>query len=149
MASSADPRPRLRVCIIAKATPIIWVHHYVKAFRAACDAITVGSALTSVDLAATGRTHLAHLVTPNDIDRDVEDAEELAGLLPEGWRPDLVVSIQSGVPQVENIAWVTCPTAYVSIDTWHAFAEMIHARPYDFVFAAQREFAAHFAATRK
>lgn len=65
--------------------------------------------------------------------------------LPQGWRPDLVVTIQSGVPPIENIDWLACPTAYISVDTWHDFAEMIHARPYDFVFAAQREFAAHFA----
>ena len=147
MASSADARPRLRVCIIAKATPFIWVHHYVKAFRAVCEVVTVGSALIEDDLKLANRAHLSHLVVRNDIDRDVDNVGALVEALPEGWRPDLIVSLQSGVPQVENLDWVGCPTAYISVDTWHDFAEMLHARPYDFVFAAQREFAAHFAAT--
>ncbi|MCC6796110.1 MAG: glycosyltransferase [Candidatus Hydrogenedentes bacterium] len=141
-----DTSSRLRVCIVCKATPFIWVHHYVKAFRSFCDVVTIGSSLTAADLEATGRTHLAHLVTSNDVDRDVSSVNELVEALPDGWRPDLVVALQSGVPQIENIDWLTCPTAHLSIDTWHDFAEMIHARPYDFVFAAQREFAAHFAA---
>ncbi len=146
MASLPESSPRLRVCIVCKATPFIWVHHYVKAFRAYCDVVTIGSSLNAGDLEATGREHLAHLVVPNNIDRDVSNVHELVETLPDGWRPDLVVTIQSGVPQIENIDWLACPTAHLSIDTWHDFAEMIHARPYDFVFAAQREFAAHFAA---
>lgn len=146
MASLPDSSPRLRVCIVSKATPFIWVHHYVKAFRQICEVVTVGSSLTAADLDTTGRTHLAHLVTPNDVGRDVSNVQQLVEALPDGWRPDLVVTIQSGVPQVENIDWLSCPTAYISIDTWHDFTEMIYARPYDFVFAAQREFAKHFAA---
>lgn len=141
-----DSTTRLRVCIVCKATPFIWVHHYVKAFRNHCDVVTIGSSLTADDLETTGRTHLAHLVTPNDVDRDVSNVHELAEALPDGWHPDHVITIQSGIPQIENIDWLSCPTAYISIDTWHDFAEMVHARPYDFVFAAQREFAAHFAA---
>lgn len=145
MASLPDSFPRLRVCIVCKATPFIWVHHYVKAFRKYCDVVTIGTSLTAADLEATSRAHLAHLVTPNDIDRDVLTVDGLVEVFPEGWRPDLVVTIQSGVPQIENIDWLSCPTAHISIDTWHDFAEMIHARPYDFVFAGQREFAEHFA----
>lgn len=147
MARSADARPRLRVCIVAKATPFIWVHHYIKAFRAQCDVVTVGSALTRADLEAIGRAHLAHLITPNDVDRDIESVEALVDALPRNWAPDLVVSIQSGAPQIDRIEWLNRPTTHLSIDTWHAFAELIHARPYDFVFSAQREFAAHFAST--
>jgi len=146
VANLADAPPRLRVCIVAKSTPFIWVHHYIKAFRALCDVVTVGPALSAGDLAASGRSHLAHLVTSNDIDRGVANADELVGALPSDWRPDLIVSIQSGAPPVENIDWLSCPTAHISVDTWHDFAEMVYARPFDFVFAAQREFAAHFAA---
>jgi hypothetical protein len=141
--SLADTLPRLRVCIVAKATPFIWVHHYVNAFRALCDVITIGSALSAQDLKETGRSHLAHLVRPNDIDREIRTIHELCDALPQGWKPDLIVSIQSGEPQIENIDWVACPTAHISIDTWHDFAEMLHALPYDFVFAAQREFAGY------
>lgn len=147
MTSSADECPRLRVCIIAKSTPFIWVHHYVKAFRTQCDLVTVGSALTRADLEASGRVHLAHLVAPNDVTRDVDSIDTLVEALPQGWAPDLVVSIQSGAPQIDRIEWLNRPTAHISVDTWHAFAELIHARPYDFVFAAQREFADHFAST--
>lgn len=140
-----EARPRLRVCIVAKATPFIWVHHYVKAFRRACDVVTVGAAITPDDLTAYERAHLAHLVVPNDIDRNVHSIDELVEALPADWRPDLIVTIQSGVPPIDGVDRVTCPTAYISVDTWHDFAEMVYARPYAFVFAAQREFAAHFA----
>ncbi|MDZ4859939.1 MAG: glycosyltransferase [Candidatus Hydrogenedentes bacterium] len=145
MASSTDAT-RLRVCVLAKANPFIWVHHYVNAFRRHCDVITAGTSLSAEDLERMGRGHLAHLVRPNDIDTEINNIETLLERLPVGWRPDLIVTIQSGSQPVERIDWVTCPTAYISIDTWHDFAELIHALPYDFVFAAQREFAGHFTA---
>ena len=142
MASLTDSL-RLRVCVIAKATPFIWVHHYVNAFRRHCDVITAGSSLTAEDLDRTGRTNLSHLMKPNDIDLEIDSVETLVNHLPPGWRPDLVVYIQSGIPPVERIDWLTCPTTYISVDTWHDFAEFQFALPYDFVFASQREFVAH------
>ncbi len=84
---------------------------------------------------------------PNDIDLEIDSVETLVNHLPPGWRPDLVVYIQSGIPPVERIDWLTCPTTYISVDTWHDFAEFQFALPYDFVFASQREFVAHFTAS--
>jgi hypothetical protein len=88
---------RLRVCILAQANPFNWVTHYVEAFREVCDTIVIGPTPNAATLAGWGRAHLAHLVAPNDVVADTQDVPELIERLPEGWRPDLVVAIQSGL----------------------------------------------------
>lgn len=144
MASWTEPGERPRVCILAKSTPFIWVHHYVNAFRRMCDVVTAGPMLSSDDLAASEREHLAHLVVPNDINGEIDGVETLADRLPAGWAPDLVVAIQSGMAPVPDIARLGCPTAYISVDTWHDCTEFNYARPYDAVFVAQRAYVRRF-----
>ncbi|GMU93397.1 MAG: hypothetical protein AMXMBFR4_24550 [Candidatus Hydrogenedentota bacterium] len=147
MATSPEPlTPRPRVLLIAKATPFIWVHHYVKAFRACCEVITVGPTPTLSELEKDGRARLAHLVAPNDICNDLQDISELQSLLPGDWTPDLLVTIQSGMEPPRDIERLPCPTAYISVDSWHDSSEFINARPYEHVFVAQREFVDWFRA---
>lgn len=60
--------------------------------------------------------------------------------------PDLLVTIQSGMDPLHNIERLACPTAYVSVDSWHDSSEFINARPYEHVFVAQHEFVEWFRA---
>lgn len=129
------------MCVVARAHPLIWVPHYVEAFRSHCEVITVGPSLAREDLESFGKPHLASLLYRHDIEAEITELSELERLLPEGWIPHLLVTIQSGIPPIRGIERAACPTAYISVDTWHDFSEFLRARPYDFVFVAQREYA--------
>jgi len=132
---------RPRVCIFAEATPFTWVGHYVRAFRRCCDVFTIGPAPTAEDLARWGLTHLADRVMPNDVTCDLGQLRDPERLLPEGWAPDLAVAIASnGRPACTQAHRLGCPTAFLSIDTWQCLVDFEHARHYDLVFVAQREF---------
>ncbi|MCC6488000.1 MAG: glycosyltransferase [Candidatus Hydrogenedentes bacterium] len=108
------------------------------ALRQRCEVITLGPALTPDDLAAMDRAHLAHAVTPPDVDSTIGDIDELSGLLPPGWRPDLILVIQSGLGSIAGVERAETPSAYISVDTWHDLAELLYARHYNFVFATQK-----------
>ena len=130
----------LKVCILVKSNPFLWTAHYIRAFRKRCDVITIGPSLTDEDLEKMGYSHLHHLVGKNDIECDFnEDASILLEQLPEDWTPQLVIGIQSGAI-VKGIGQLSCPTAYISVDTWHDPSEYDTAKNYDAVFVAQREF---------
>ena len=130
---------RLRVCIFTRETALHWAAFYVRAFREVCDTIAIGPACRPEDFADfAGWDYVAPSVVKNDIISDETDAAALLARLPDGWQPDIVITIQSGAPLVNGTAQVGCPTAYLSIDTWHDAREFVVARHYDFVFIAQR-----------
>ena len=141
----------MRVCVLAQASPCTWVAHYAAAFRACCETLVVGPAPDSETLKAWDhRDKAAHLIAPNDVTCDFEAQEiDLLGLLPQGWTPDLVVGIAGlgGDPLYRHAARLTCPTVFLSIDTWQCLLDYRQALGYDFVFAAQREFVGHLRAT--
>jgi hypothetical protein len=135
----------MRVCILAQASPASWVAHYVAAFRRACDTIVIGPNPDAALLEEWDRAGAADLVVPNDIDQDLEADFELADVLPAGWEPDLAVGIAGlgGDPLWPGVAKLTCPTAFITVDTWQCLLEFREALRYDFVFPAQREFVDH------
>ncbi len=135
---------RLRVCILVRENVLHWAPLYVEAFRQRCDVITVGPALDRDRLRALHWTPAEQFLVPNDIVSDLDDVPALMESLPGGWRPDVVVGIQSCAPAYRNVAALACPTAYISVDTWHAPEEYVFARGYDVVFAAQKSFPPYF-----
>lgn len=138
----------IRVCILGQANPFAWHGHYVRAFRRHCEIITIGPNPGPEILKGWGRDHLAHLVVPNDVEIDLGAADDLHALLPEGWRPHLVVSISGGgVPMFTKTATLACPTVFLSIDTWQCLMEFNEAIHYDLVFAAQRAYIPYLRAT--
>jgi hypothetical protein len=139
-----EPAPRPRVLVLAREQVLHWAALYIAAFRECCDTLVCGPPLDMVGRAEHGWAHTAQWLEPNDIVSEADTLEAIEALLPEGWRPDLIVSIQSVGPDIRDIARAACPTVYLSIDTWHDPQEFRHARPYDFVFAAQRELVPHF-----
>lgn len=139
---------RLRVCVLGQANPFAWFPLYVKAFRESCDVITVGPHPSQATLESWGKAHLAHMVVPNDIDTDLGALEDLHEVLPEGWRPHLVVAISGGgIPLFTQTARLGCPMVYLSIDTWQCLMDYHEAIHYDLVFAAQRAYIPHLRAT--
>ncbi len=129
----------LRVCILTRETALHWAAYYVAAFRECCDVIAIGPVWNPGDAVDFAKPeYIAPSIVRNDITSDATDAGELLALLPPGWNPDLLVTIQSGAPPVGGIARAGCPTVYLSIDTWHDPREFIVARQYDFVFLAQK-----------
>ena len=141
------PESPPRVCVLCRMHPFTWIHHYVAALRNRCDVITVGPAFAPEELARMDRAHLAHTITPPDIGAAIEDIDQLPGLLPSGWKPDLLLTIQSGLGAVASVERLGIPSVYLSVDTWHDLAELLYARHYDFVFAAQRSAIPLFEAT--
>ncbi|MFP4499657.1 MAG: glycosyltransferase [Candidatus Hydrogenedentota bacterium] len=137
---------RPRILLLAREQVLHWVPLYRAAFARAADLITAGPALDTAFLDQLGRSHLQTTHTPNDIVTDADAVAEIAAQLPPGWRPDLVVALQSAMHQYRDIAALTCPTAYISVDTWHDSEEFRATRAYDFVFAAQRVFLPYLAA---
>ncbi len=127
-----------RVCILCRENVLHWVPFYVDAFRQCCEVVTVGPGLDRGFLEEAGLGHAAMYRQPNDFVTETDDAREALALLPKGWQPDLVVGIQSAAPAYRNIHDMACPTAYISVDTWHDPREFQVARNYDYVFAAQR-----------
>lgn len=141
MTRSSDPDTGpLRVCILTEANPLIWIHHYVNAFRATCDVVTAGPKLTASSLEKMGKSHLSHLLYANDIDIHIDNVEQLEQALPPGWHPHIVVGIQSGMGVPHGLPRLNRPTAYISVDTWHSVLDFSYALLHDFVFVAQREF---------
>jgi hypothetical protein len=129
-----------RVLLLARENVLNWTPLYVAAFRRHAEVLAVGPALDRAALASVGLGHAADFLEPNDFCTDSDDAEAIVNALPAGWRPDLVVAVQSGAPRYRNLARLDVPTAYLSIDTWHDPEELATARPYDQVFVAQRAF---------
>jgi hypothetical protein len=131
----------VRVCLLVEETIQHWAPFYIAAFRARCEVITLGPPIADpTRLGSGGWPDAPAPAMPNDIAYPSDDAVELLGKLPEGWNPDLVVCIQSCATPFRNMARIRRPTAYITVDTWHHWGELDHARQYDFVFAAQRAF---------
>jgi hypothetical protein len=131
---------QLRVCILVQENVLHWAPYYVHAFRKHCEVLTVGPGLDKDRLNILTLEHADDLLEPNDIVTDIQDAPSVMALLPPNWTPHLVVTIQSGGPGWVNVAKLACPTAYISVDTWHESDEFTSARSSDFVFVAQRVF---------
>ena len=139
---------RLRVCVLGHANPFAWYPFYVAAFRESCEVITVGPNPSAATLESWGKSHLAHMLAPNDIEADLGALDSLYEVLPEGWRPHLVVAISGGgIPLFTQTANLGCPTVYLSIDTWQCLMDYSEAIHYDLVFAAQRSYIPHLRAT--
>ena len=128
----------LRVCILVRENLLSWPCYFLSAFREQCDVISIGAAAKAENHDFPDWEAVKHYVVRNDIISDASDAVALVSLLPEGWTPDLVVVIQSGANIITGITELGCPTAYLSIDTWHDPREFTHAHQYDFVFLAQK-----------
>lgn len=137
----------MRVCLLVRENVMHWAPFYIEAFRACCDTITIGPALDEAEIARQGFPGLIPTCLRNDIVTDTDDVCEALAQLPDGWRPDLVVAIQSRAPAYRHIPRLACPSVYISVDTWHAPEEFKFARNYDFVVAAQRVFPPYFVQT--
>jgi hypothetical protein len=136
-----DQTQRLRVCILCEFNPFSWVPHYVKAFRARCDVITVGPALSREKLAEWDMSLYESWLKPNDISIGHDATPDLRDVLPSEWEPHLVVGIaQADTAILRTAARYACPTALIAVDTWQCPDDYLFARQFDFVFAAQREF---------
>jgi len=134
----------LRLLILARENVLHWAPLYIAAFREQADCIVAGPALRRDNLQQQDWEHTAQWLVPNDLVTDSDGVLDILELLPEGWRPDALVTIQSSGPAYSDIARLSIPTAYLSIDTWHDPDEFKRARPYDFVYCAQREFKRYF-----
>ncbi len=140
----------VRVCILAQSSPSTWVEHYIRAFRACCDTLVAGPKPDLETLKRwDGRDKAADAAPEIDIPCDFDALDDLYALLPGGWTPDLVVGIAGigGAPLYAKAAALSCPTAFITVDTWQCLLDYREARRYDFVFAAQREFVPHLRAT--
>jgi hypothetical protein len=135
---------RPRVLILARENVLHWAPLYIEAFRQCCDVIVAGPALNRAGIAEHGWEHTEQWLVPNDIITDADDVLEVLGLLPDRWLPDLIVGIQSSGPLYRNLPALRCPKVYLSIDSWHDHREFKAARPYDFVYVAQKVFAPWF-----
>ncbi|MBI2431313.1 MAG: glycosyltransferase [Candidatus Hydrogenedentes bacterium] len=129
---------RPKVCILVKENVSHWAPLYVEAFRELCDVITIGPPLNRPLLESLKLGHTVAFLEPNDIITETDDVLNALAQLPAGWKPDLLVGINSSGPAYRNVHRVACPTAYLSVDTWHEPQEFITARSYEYVFAAQR-----------
>jgi Glycosyl transferases group 1/DUF based on E. rectale Gene description (DUF3880) len=147
LAGGLAPAP-LRVCLLAERNPnACWVPHYADAFKEHCDTITVGTSLEAGPPRNDAERLLFEMVRPNDLELAEPTARCLLDSLPTGWHPQLIVALQSGGPVLQGMQQIDCPTAYVTIDTWHDPNEYANARHYDFVFAAQSSFVTYLRAT--
>ncbi len=135
---------RPRVLLVCREHVGHWVPFYVEAFKAAANTLTIGPPLDLVGLRAARREELAAELLPNDIACESGHLPDLLSHLPAGWEPDLVVAVQSSLPPLTGMAEAPCPTAYISIDTWHDHAEFAVARQFDQVFVAQPAFVPYF-----
>ena len=133
----------MKVCVLAQASPCTWVAHYVAAFRAECETLVAGPPPDAEALKRWDREAAAALALPPDIPLSFEEDCDLEGLFPSGWTPDLVVGIAGvdGRPLHPGVARLRCPTALITVDTWQCIYDYRQALHYDFVFAAQKQFA--------
>jgi len=129
----------VRICILTKADTLSWTQHYVDAFRQRAEIITVGPGYDAKQIEDWDLGHLAHTLVPNDIEVDLEAGIDLREVLPDGWDPDLLVTIASGGVSLQvSIDTLPCPKAFITIDTWQSISDYVECQLYDFVFAAQR-----------
>lgn len=131
----------MRICILTQADSLAWTQHYVDAFRARAEVLTVGPGLAAEELKAWGIDPFADTLIPNDIEVPLLQDLDLRTVLPAGWEPDLVVGISKGGMALRPLAnTLACPTAYISVDTWQSPGDYVDAQCYDFTFAAQQGF---------
>ena len=138
----------LRVCVLTQANPFNWSPHFIEAFRRQCEVITVGPRVPEDTIRAGGRSHLLNPVKPNDVEVGLDQIDDLYGVLPEGWKPHLVVAISGGgIPMFTHTSNLGCPTVFLSVDTWQCFLDHAEATHYDVVFACQRVYVPHLRTT--
>ena len=138
----------MRICVLALANPFFWTGLYVNAFRKFGEVLTVGPTFDESFLHTLNLLDRADEVVQNDIQTDLHGGVDLERILPDGWKPDLIVAISDfGRQLCPAMSAFSCPKVYLSIDTWQSPMDYIDGMHYDFVFAAQREFVPRLAAT--
>ncbi len=132
-----------RVLLFAHASPASWVAYYIKAFRAVSDLRVVGPPPGAEQLAAWNRASLEQAVPTIDHPQDLNADFDLSATLG-AWTPEVAIGISGigGDGLYRRMMDLSCPTAYVTVDTWQCLTNYPEARDYDFVFSAQREFVA-------
>ncbi len=137
----------MRICVLTKADTLSWTQHYVDAFRQRADVLTVGPGIGAKQIEDWNLGDLVETLIPNDIEADLDPDQELRRLLPEGWTPDLIVTIANGGVSLQpQLTGLTCPTAYITVDTWQSISDYVECQHYDFVFAVQRSCVEHLRA---
>jgi hypothetical protein len=137
----------VRICILTKADTLSWTQHYVDAFRQRAEVITVGPGYDTKQIEDWDLGDLADTLVPNDIETPLDPDQNLRAILPDGWNPDLIVAIANGgVALQPSMDGLTCPTAYITVDTWQSISDYVECQQYDFVFAAQRTAVDHLKA---
>lgn len=143
MPEGASAAP-LRVLVYGREHVLHWAPLYYSAFRECCDVITCGPPLDLSDMREHGWEHTAKFLEPHNIVTEADALEDILALLPEGWLPQLIVQVQSATGPIRNIARAACPTAYISVDSWHDPKEFQYVRGFDFVFVAQKALVPYF-----
>lgn len=129
----------MRICVLTKADTLSWTQHYVDAFRQRADVLTVGPGIGAKEIEDWKLGNLIDTLIPNDIENEIDPSQDLRTLLPDGWIPDLVVTIANGGISLQpQFTGLNCPTAYITVDTWQSISDYVECQHYDFVFAAQR-----------
>ena len=136
----------LKILVLVRETVNHWAQYYVRALRARYHVITAGLMLNPEHYAPLQQNNAYVQPFINDIKTDTDLVSDIFRQLPKGWKPELVLAIQSGAVQYRDIATLPCVTAYISVDSWHDPNELDYARMYDFVFVAQKAFKEYFEA---
>ena len=138
--------PRRRVLLSYTSNPQTTGAYLEQALRGCADVITYGPAIDEGVLDAWDLHAVRDRVKPHDIPYFSGDLGRVLGTLPEGWMPDLLLWVESGVEYPLRFPkQLPFPTACYLVDTHlHLEKHLEVARSFTHVFVAQKRFVPAF-----
>lgn len=140
-------RARKKVLLSYVSYPATTARYIEDAMRRTHDVLTLGPSISAGLIKAWNLEKMGEPVKPHDLPCGPDvDVRKVAAALPEGWRPDLflwVESVNGFAPR--QIPKLECPTACYLIDSHMSLSYHLEwARRFDHVFVAQREYITQF-----
>ncbi|MDX9714333.1 MAG: glycosyltransferase [Dissulfurispiraceae bacterium] len=143
---SEQAKIKLKILMSYTSNPQTTAAYLEKALRKFNSVITYGPKLSDDVLKAWDLELIKERIKDHDIPYKGSDTAEVLKHLPEDWHPDIFLWVESGVWfPMENLESLPCVKACYLIDT-HLNLEthLKIARPFDFVFLAQRAYIPRF-----
>ena len=141
-----EDEPRLKILMSYAANPQTTAAFLEKALRRRHEVLTYGPVITEEILRAWDLEKIRDRVRQHDVPYFTDDLPEVLRRLPDGWKPDLFLWVETGVTYpLKGFEALPCPSACYLIDTHlHEAAHLETAKRFQHVFLAQKRYVSRF-----
>lgn len=141
-----EDETRLKILMSYAANPQTTAAFLEKALRRHHEVLTYGPGVTEEILRARDLEEIRDRVRQHDVPYFTDDLPEVLRRLPDGWKPDLFLWVETGVTYpLKGFEALPCPSACYLIDTHlHEAAHLETAKRFQHVFLAQKRYVSRF-----